>query len=598
MSDIRNVSGISVDAGVSAPVADALNVSETLQEDVQAFDDALEKGDDEYESRSPETRRAIKRSLERLQAPPETDRASASDESEPANAGRGASTRRAAGGRAGAVTTAGAEPPRDPRRGADAGGAGRLSGQEAPRGVGHASPAASSAATGGQRSVPDRADSRGIGRAPAASGLAASGGAGPVYGLMARRGAGHGAPASGSTGASGEGPVPGRMASDSAEGGEDGAAAGRVIPRGVVRGAPAAVSPAASREGPVPGRMASDSAEGGDARAVPGRVVPRGMGRGAPASDSPAASREGPVPGRKASDSTEGGDARVVPGRVVPRGMGRGAPASDSPASGGADPVSGQEAPRDDARAPPAVSGQGPPDAPAYSRVSEGQRPAAADRMQGGAAVERRRAPGRARANSEVAVFTARTTTTPGAPADPMGASRRAAASRTESPASGTGATDALEPDVAAVDASGAAAAAGNAEAGRASAPNVVQPPASRVAEFAEQVADRILVSIPDTGAPGEVRISLKQSVLDGSEVRIFHEGGELKVVFVAVTESAQRFLADNQTQLQQVLGERLPDRRVQVGVETPNSGGTSREDNRGRSRQRYVRPDDSSDAS
>ena len=94
------------------------------------------------------------------------------------------------------------------------------------------------------------------------------------------------------------------------------------------------------------------------------------------------------------------------------------------------------------------------------------------------------------------------------------------------------------------------------------------------------------------------MRISLKQSILDGSEVRIFHEGGELKVVFVAVTESAQRFLADNQAQFQRILGERLQDRKVQVGVETPDHGGASREDNRGRSRQRYVPQDDSSGAS
>lgn len=143
----------------------------------------------------------------------------------------------------------------------------------------------------------------------------------------------------------------------------------------------------------------------------------------------------------------------------------------------------------------------------------------------------------------------------------------------------------------------GVAASAGTAELGRTSAPEGVQAPESRATELAEQVADRILVSMPDSSAPGEVRISLKQSILDGSDVRIFHEGGELKVVFVAETESAQRLLVNNKELMQQTLGERLRDQRVHVEVEAPNRGGASQDDNRGRSRQQYVRQDDSSDA-
>ena len=144
----------------------------------------------------------------------------------------------------------------------------------------------------------------------------------------------------------------------------------------------------------------------------------------------------------------------------------------------------------------------------------------------------------------------------------------------------------------------GMAAPAETAEPGQARAPEGVQAPVSHAAELAEQVADRILVSTPDSSAPGEVRISLKQSILDGSEVRIFREGGELEVVFVARTESAQRLLVDIREQFQQKLGERLQDQRVHVEIEAPDRGGASGEDNRGRSRQQYVRPDDPSDAS
>ena len=97
---------------------------------------------------------------------------------------------------------------------------------------------------------------------------------------------------------------------------------------------------------------------------------------------------------------------------------------------------------------------------------------------------------------------------------------------------------------------------------------------------------------MPDSNAPGEVRISLKQSILDGSEVRISREGGELEVVFVARTESAERLLVDIREQFQQRLGERLQDQRVHVGVESPNRDGASGEDDRRRSRQQYVRQD------
>ena len=168
-------------------------------------------------------------------------------------------------------------------------------------------------------------------------------------------------------------------------------------------------------------------------------------------------------------------------------------------------------------------------------------------------------------------------------------------ASRTGRMASGPEADDARTPDIAAIDMTGVAARAGIVDPGRINAPEGVQGPARHDAELVDQVADRILVSTPKPDSSGEVRISLKQSILDGSEVRIFHEKGELKVVFVAESESAQRFLAHNKGHFQQTLGERLQDQRVHVEVEASNRGGTSREENRGRSRQQYVRQDDSS---
>ena len=175
-------------------------------------------------------------------------------------------------------------------------------------------------------------------------------------------------------------------------------------------------------------------------------------------------------------------------------------------------------------------------------------------------------------------------------PADPS-------ASRTEGAVSGSGSDDAHDPDIAAIDMTGMAASAGTAELGQARAAESVRAPVSHAAELADEVADRILVSMPDSNAPGEVRISLKQSILDGSEVRISHDGGELEVVFVARTESAERLLVDIREPFQQKLGERLQDQRVHVEVEASNRGGASEEEDRRRSRQQYVRQDDPSDA-
>ena len=141
----------------------------------------------------------------------------------------------------------------------------------------------------------------------------------------------------------------------------------------------------------------------------------------------------------------------------------------------------------------------------------------------------------------------------------------------------------------------GVAVSVGVAESEQTHAPESVQAPVSHAAELADQVADRILVSMPDSNAPGEVRISLKQSILDGSEVRIFHEGGELKVVFVAETEAAQHLLFNSKERLQQTLEERLQDQRVQIDVEAPERDAASREDRHGRSRQQYVWQDDPS---
>ncbi len=171
-----------------------------------------------------------------------------------------------------------------------------------------------------------------------------------------------------------------------------------------------------------------------------------------------------------------------------------------------------------------------------------------------------------------------------------MRGSRTADAERTE-PVEGA---DSADPQP--IDMTGFATPAGVPEPGGVATPESAQVPASRAAELAEQVADRILVSVPESGSGSEVRISLKESVLDGSDVRIFREAGELRVVFIPQSASAGQFLADNRSVLQQTLGDRLQDERVHVEVESSDRGDASGQDNEGRSRQQYVPQDDPSD--
>ena len=98
MSGIRNLSGISVDTGVSAPVSETPDADEVLEKDQLEFHDALARSGEPHESQSPETRKAITRSLDRFQTSSRTDGASGSNEPQVADASRGRSARPPAGG--------------------------------------------------------------------------------------------------------------------------------------------------------------------------------------------------------------------------------------------------------------------------------------------------------------------------------------------------------------------------------------------------------------------------------------------------------------------------------------------------------------------
>jgi type III secretion system needle length determinant len=104
----------------------------------------------------------------------------------------------------------------------------------------------------------------------------------------------------------------------------------------------------------------------------------------------------------------------------------------------------------------------------------------------------------------------------------------------------------------------------------------------SKISDVATQIADRILVSDASLDGKQEVRIQLKESVLPGTEVRISKEGGAIRVELATVNADSYRFLAEQQTGLQDHLKSRLGE-NVQVQVTTAETRGDTQD---GRSRQ------------
>ncbi len=98
------------------------------------------------------------------------------------------------------------------------------------------------------------------------------------------------------------------------------------------------------------------------------------------------------------------------------------------------------------------------------------------------------------------------------------------------------------------------------------------------------EVADQILVSEVD-GAR-EIRITLKDSVLPGTELRLVQEQGRMQVQFITKVADSNELLTAHQASLQTALNEKLPGRdfvvSVQSGSEASNDPNQQQE---GRSR-------------
>ncbi len=109
------------------------------------------------------------------------------------------------------------------------------------------------------------------------------------------------------------------------------------------------------------------------------------------------------------------------------------------------------------------------------------------------------------------------------------------------------------------------------------------------------KLADQIQVSAKDAVNGAEVRISLKDSVLPGTEIRIQRQGGELTVTMNTSSAEAGNFLAQHEANLQKMLAERFSNDKVQVNI---NMSGGDNQDTDGRSRNQYVAEDNDQNSS
>lgn len=101
--------------------------------------------------------------------------------------------------------------------------------------------------------------------------------------------------------------------------------------------------------------------------------------------------------------------------------------------------------------------------------------------------------------------------------------------------------------------------------------------------EVINKLVDKIHVSAKDSINGAEVRITMKENILPGTEIRIQRMGGELTVTMNTTSADTHNFLAVNEASLAKSLNERFGD-KVQVNINL--SGGDQPGD--GRSREQY----------
>lgn len=105
---------------------------------------------------------------------------------------------------------------------------------------------------------------------------------------------------------------------------------------------------------------------------------------------------------------------------------------------------------------------------------------------------------------------------------------------------------------------------------------------------IAEQLAQRVLVSERSTSGASEVRIQLRESVLQGTEIRLTRQQGELKIQFHVPNADLARQLGGQTDGIQQMLSARLNEPvRIDIAIASPSSRADTGQPGDGHSRNR-----------
>lgn len=111
---------------------------------------------------------------------------------------------------------------------------------------------------------------------------------------------------------------------------------------------------------------------------------------------------------------------------------------------------------------------------------------------------------------------------------------------------------------------------------------------AAEVDAALKTMADQIMVSARDAVRGAEVRITLKNDVLPGTELRVHRHEGQLTVTINTFSAESGNFMAQHEASLQKMLSERFTNERIQVNIELDNNQSESE----GGSRNEYL-PDE-----
>ena len=107
-----------------------------------------------------------------------------------------------------------------------------------------------------------------------------------------------------------------------------------------------------------------------------------------------------------------------------------------------------------------------------------------------------------------------------------------------------------------------------------------------------QKMADQIHVTAKSAVNGAEIRITMKDSVMPDTEIRIMRNAGELTVTLNTKSAEANNFMAAHEASLQKTLSEKFAGEKVNVNINM--SGGDNPED--GRSRNQYTNEDNNED--